>query len=132
MNLFNYNFASFTLVEAYYIAGKPSPDSKSRVRVDIQLVNSVNDQTVFVENVLVDDGYTETLCIHRKIAEQLGLKRSRASHDLKLGDGRIIKEHKYIIGKKNRFCILPNQAGAERNMHSFKFWSGFEGEYQRA
>ena len=100
MNLFNYSFASFTLVEAYYIAGKPSPDSKSRVRVDIQLVNSVNDQTVFVENVLVDDGYTETLCIHRDIAKQLGLKRSRASHDLKLGDGSIIKEHKYIIGRK--------------------------------
>lgn len=74
MNLFNCSFASFTLVEAYYIAGKPSPDSKPRVRVDIQLVNSVNNQTVFVENVLVDDGYTETLCIHRDIAKQLGLK----------------------------------------------------------
>ncbi len=118
MNLFNYNFASFTLVEAYYIAGKPSPDSKSRVRVDIQLVNSVNDQTVFVENVLVDDGYTETLCIHRKIAEQLGLKRSRASHDLKLGDGRIIKEHKYIIGKKKQILYIAESSWS-RKKHAF-------------
>ena len=88
------------LVEAYYIAGKPSPDSKSRVRVDIQLTNSVNNMTVVVKDVLVDDGYTETLCIKNNIAKQLGLKKSKMSHDLKLGNGSIVKEHKYIIGRK--------------------------------
>ena len=89
----------------------------------------MNDQSVFVENVLVDDRYTETLCIHHKIAEQLGLKRSRASHDLRQYHQRTQIHHRQ---KKNRFCSLPNQSGAEGNMHSFKFWSGFEGEYQRA
>eukprot|EP01035_Chromulina_nebulosa_P034081 gene34081-45690_t len=87
-------------VEAHYIAGKPSPDSKSRVRVDIELTNSVNGKTVVVKNVLVDDGYTETLCIHSTIANELGLKKSKTSHDLNIGDGSIIKEHKYFIGRK--------------------------------
>lgn len=119
----------FILVEAYYTAGKPSPDSKSRVRVDIQLTNSVNDQTVSIENVLVDDRYTETLCIHNDIAKQLGLKKRKASHNLKLGDGSITKEYKYIIGRKQtdfvacriklepkKTCIPMGFSGLESSM----------------
>ncbi len=53
-----------------------------------------------IPNVLVDDGYTETLCIQPKYAKQLGISRRRDSHPLRLADGTITQEYAYAIGSK--------------------------------
>jgi 23S rRNA A1618 N6-methylase RlmF len=81
------------------VAGKPSPNSKSRIRVNIKISRNKNDMSVLIPNVLVDDEYTETLCIQPKYAKMLGLSRRKKSHPLKLGNGSITQEYSYAMGK---------------------------------
>jgi len=85
-----------------FIGGKPSPGSKKRVRSTVKV--TFEGASVSIKNALVDDGYTGTICFPKKFADQLGIKKRKvAAHNVKLGDGSVVREYAYATAK-NPLC----------------------------
>jgi type VI protein secretion system component VasA len=64
-------------------------------------------KTVLIPDVLVDDGYTETICIQPAFAKELEVYKCRKpASKLKLGNGQIVDDYKYAVGRKKEEVVV--------------------------
>jgi hypothetical protein len=116
MTLIHYLF-QFLVVE--YKAGKKSPSSK-RTRANLTLFRG--NSKIVIPDVLIDGGYSETLCLMPKYAKNLGLvKKTTPEHGLILGNGVVTEEYAYELAENEYLkCNIEFEASQGRGRKKLK------------